>query len=109
MTESTQNKYPWRATIRTLTAYIVAVFGVIAVAVPIIGEEFGPILSERALAWITSITLIIGMLTSTVTRIMATPQIDELLDVVGLSSEPKRAMIESLESNERNSNEPPAN
>ena len=85
---ATQEEYPWRATLRTIVAYIVVALPVYAIGVPILMDEVGEYLPEGAVAWLTASALFVGGLVATVTRIMAIPSVNEALGNVGLSASP---------------------
>ena len=85
---ATQEEYPWRATLRTIVAYIIVALPVYAIGVPILMDEVGEYLPEGAVAWLTASALFVGGLVAAVTRIMAIPRVNEALRNVGLSASP---------------------
>lgn len=100
---STQTKYPAQATKRTAAAMVAAVPIAVAVLIGlaevlgIISEQFSESFSENIQALIaTTIGLFIGIATI-LTRILAIPAVNHLLEKVGLGAEPKKALKESQE------------
>lgn len=100
---STQTKYPAQATKRTAAAMVAAVPIAVAVLIGlaeilgIISEQFGESFSQNIQALIaTTIGLFIGVAT-VLTRILAIPAVNHLLEKVGLGAEPKKALKESQE------------
>lgn len=87
---ATQEEYPWRATLRTIVAYIIVALPVYAIGVPVLMDEVGEYLPEGAVAWLTASALFVGGLVAAVTRIMAIPSVNEALRNVGLSAAPGR-------------------
>lgn len=79
---STQTRYPWRATLRTAFAVIVG----LAAALPAIVAASGVPETSGA------VSIALGVATG-ITRVMALPQVDELLRkfMPWLATEPKNA------------------
>ena len=86
----TQETHPWRATLRTVVAYLVVALPAYAIGVPILLDEVGEYLPDGAVAWLTGTALFVGGLVAAVTRIMAIPSVNEALRNVGLSAAPGR-------------------
>lgn len=84
--EATQVAHPWRATARTAAATIIALIPVLAVALPILAEELGPHLPVSVTAALGGTAVVLTALISAVTRIMALPQMQPLLEAVGLGA-----------------------
>ena len=82
--------HPWRATLRTVVAYLVVALPAYAIGVPILLDEVGEYLPDGAVAWLTGSALFVGGLVAAVTRIMAVPSVNEALRNVGLSAAPGR-------------------
>lgn len=80
--------HPWRATLRTVVAYLVVALPAYAIGVPILLDEVGEHLPDGAVAWLTGSALFVGGLVAAVTRIMAVPSVNEALMNVGLSASP---------------------
>lgn len=75
---ASQSKYPWRATIRTLVAFVVglaASWGLVIGALDV----------DPGLEWVTVSVAIAGA----VTRLMAVPFVNEWLGRLGLAAEPQ--------------------
>lgn len=92
---TTQQKHPWRATARTLFAYLVAILAAMAVGLPIIEDGLGVYLSDRVKGALTILASLAGSLLAVGTRLMALPAVDDLLDMIGLRSAPKESNIDA--------------
>lgn len=79
--KTTQQRYPWKATLRTGLAVIIGA----ATAVPVVATILDDELSGWELATPLGQTVIVA---SIVTRIMAAPVVDRALSHVGLGSAP---------------------
>ncbi len=85
----TQVQHPWRATTRTILAYIVAAGIVLPIAYGIFAEYLGeyiPIDWLAALAWLVGLVVAVS---GAVTRIMAIPQVNDWLTRVGVGPAPR--------------------
>ncbi|BCW47891.1 hypothetical protein [Arthrobacter sp. StoSoilB13] len=79
---TTQTKYPWRATLRTVIAFI----GGAAVAAPLLYTAVTNQSPEAATgAGLTALTV-----AGAITRLMANPFVNEWLTKLGLGAEPKQ-------------------
>jgi hypothetical protein len=75
---TTQTRYPWRATLRTVLAFVVGLAASWAVVIQAAGVDPG-------LEWVSaSVAVAAG-----VTRIMAVPFVNEWLTKAGLGATPK--------------------
>lgn len=88
---STQQDYPWRATLRTFIAVAASSSFALAVAIPVLVDGMGVYMSERTRAWLLGVSVFILSLSATLTRIMAIPAVDKALRSVGMSSAPAYA------------------
>lgn len=78
MTQSTQQQYPWRATLRTVLAVLIpAILAAPEIVAAITQDEPG-----RA----TGILGLIVVVSGAITRIMAVPAVDRALARIGLGS-----------------------
>lgn len=82
----TQVKHPWQATLRTLAAYIVATLVAGAVALPLIADALNAYLPPKVVGVITLSAGVCATLTALTTRLMALPQVNDLLTRVGLGA-----------------------
>lgn len=83
---ATQTRHPWRATVRTVAAYIVAGVLFLIPAIPLIQEHLGPWLPDAWQVWLTGATAFLAALAGLVTRLMALPQAQRLLEAIGLGT-----------------------
>lgn len=75
-TEPTQTQHPWRATARTIFAGVVSVAAIWGLVVEAAGvDQTGPVIAATL------------ALAGGITRVMALPQVNELLGKIGLSAE----------------------
>ena len=86
--EPTQVKHPWKATLRTVLSYVLAVLTTISLALPIVQETMGHVLPPRALEALAWLTLVTGALVATFTRLMASAAINDQLAKIGFGAEP---------------------
>ena len=84
----TQVAHPWRATIRTGAAFLMALMLTIIAAWPIIDEQMGAYLGPDVRGAILAFVGFLGALTATITRLMANPAVNDLLTRVGLGAAP---------------------
>lgn len=76
--KTSQTKYPWRATARTVLAFVLGLAASWAVVIQAAGVDPG-------LEWVSaSVAVAAG-----VTRVMAVPFVNEWLTKLGLGAEPK--------------------
>lgn len=87
----TQVQHPWRAALRTALAYLLALAVVLPIAWGIITDELhqvGWTVPEPLGQIVVAIIAAITVLAAIVTRIMAIPQVSDLLTRLGLGPEP---------------------
>ena len=89
--EASQVRHPWRATARTIVAYTVAALAALAVGVPIVSDGMRGVLPPAALEFMGWLALFTGAMTATLTRLMALPEVDRLLRMIGLNADPSDA------------------
>lgn len=80
-TEATQEKYPWRATIRTIVQAVAGFASMWALMVAALGLD-------ESLPWVAASLAVTGA----ITRVMAVPEVNEWLDryVPWLAAQPKQ-------------------
>lgn len=83
---STQARHPWRATLRTIVAYLAIAGPALLVIIPIIQDELGPYLPDGWSVGLTGAAAVLAALIGMVTRIMAIPGVQKLLDMIGLGT-----------------------
>lgn len=86
---TTQVRYPWRAAARTALAYIVSAAVVLPVAWQIVEDglrEYIPPELMTSIAWAVGGMVAVA---TTVTRIMALPQVAEWMTKIGLGPSPR--------------------
>ena len=87
----TQVLYPWRAAVRTGLAVLVGLSVVLPVAWGIIGDELakhGWQVPEPVAAFVAALIAVVSVAAGIVTRIMAIPQVSDLLTRVGIGPTP---------------------
>lgn len=77
--EPTQTRRPWRATIRTALAVGIPAILLLPTIIQTIVDELGPNLPPRFTAWLLAAGVIITAVATTITRILAIPQVELLL------------------------------
>ncbi|GAA1333050.1 hypothetical protein GCM10009592_26400 [Brachybacterium rhamnosum] len=82
----TQVAHPWKATLRTVVAYVVAVVPVLLVAIPVVQDELGPYLPDAWVAWLGGVVAVLGAIVAAATRIMALEAVQDLLARIGLGT-----------------------
>lgn len=82
----TQVAHPWRAVVRTIAAYLVVAVPALLLIIPIVQDELGPYLPESWIVWLGTTAAVLAALVGAVTRIMAIPGVQKLLDMVGLGT-----------------------
>lgn len=90
-TEPTQVRYPWRAAVRTGLAVLVGLSLVLPVVWGIVNEELakhGWVVSAPLAAFVATLIAIVSVAASIVTRIMAIPQVSDLLTRAGIGPTP---------------------
>lgn len=81
-----QVRYPWRATVRTLAAFVVSALLAGTVALPIVADALGAYLPEQVIRAITVTAGVCAALTALTTRLMALPAVNRLLSQIGLGA-----------------------
>ena len=87
--QPTQTRYPWRATARTVVAYLLVALPAYLVIVPIVTEELGAYLPPKMTEILLASAAFVGALVAAVTRIMAIPSVNDALTGIGLSAAPE--------------------
>lgn len=90
---TTQQEHPWRAALRTAVQVFVALptflLGLAAVLALVAQDAFAEYLPEGWAAWLLAASLIVAALAGLLSRIMAIPAVDRLLErVLSLGSAP---------------------
>ena len=91
--EPTQVRYPWRAAVRTGLAVLVGLSLVLPVAWGIVNDELarhGWVVSAPVAATVATLIAIVSVAAGIVTRIMAIPQVSDLLTRVGIGPTPNK-------------------
>ena len=83
---STQQLHPWRTTLRTVAWYVVAVLAAIPLAAPIIRDQLGAYLGDRAVSAMMWTAGLAGALLAAVQRIVLLAPVAELLSRAGLGT-----------------------
>ena len=96
---SSQVKYPWRATLRTIAAVLLGTTTAFGTAMLIFRDEMLVYLSADAVNMITYISGVTLAISAAITKIMANPTIDEALSKIHLGSEPKYSAKRSADDN----------
>ena len=96
---SSQVKYPWRATLRTVAAVLVGTTTAVGTAMLIFRDEMLVYLNADAVNMITYISGVTLAISAAITKIMANPTIDEALSKIHLGSEPKYSAKRSADDN----------
>ena len=89
--EPTQVRYPWRAAVRTALAVLVGLSLVLPIAWGIVNEELaraGWVLTEPVTAAVVAVIAGVSAAAGIVTRIMAIPQVSDLLTRAGIGPTP---------------------
>ena len=84
----TQVQYPWRTAVRTALAYIVGAGVVLPIAYGIAADQLGQYVSPEVMAGIGWTVAVIVAVSTTVTRIMAIPQVNDWLTAIGVGAQP---------------------
>ena len=87
----TQVRYPWRAAVRTALAVLVGLSLVLPIAWGIVNEELarqGWVVTEPVAAVVVAVIAGVSAAAGIVTRIMAIPQVSELLTRAGIGPTP---------------------
>lgn len=82
----TQVAHPWKATVRTIVAYVVAGAALFVVAVPIVNDQLGAYLPDSWEAWLLGAVGVITAIAGALTRIMALDQAQRFLALIGLGT-----------------------
>lgn len=83
---STQEAHPWRASLRTAVQILVPALLLFVVAQPIITDQLGAYLPEAWAAWYAGAAGFLTACGAALTRIMALPAAQRLLEAVGLGT-----------------------
>lgn len=89
--EPTQVRYPWRAAVRTALAALVGLSLVLPVAWGIVNDELaraGWVVTEPVAAVVVAVIAGVSAAAGIVTRIMAIPQVSDLLTRAGIGPTP---------------------
>ena len=89
--EPTQVRYPWRAAVRTALAVLVGLSLVLPIAWGIVNDELaraGWVLTEPVTAAVVAVIAGVSAAAGIVTRIMAIPQVSDLLTRAGIGPTP---------------------
>ena len=90
--EPTQVRYPWRATVRTIIAVVLALGLVVPAAWAILGDELvraGLVLPEPVVQVVGWLLAVLAVVTGTITRIMAIPQVADWMTRLNIGPKPK--------------------
>lgn len=88
----TQIAHPWRATVRTIIAVVLALGLVVPAAWAILGDELvraGLVLPEPVVQVVAWLLAVLAVVTGTITRIMAIPQVADWMTRIGVGPAPK--------------------
>lgn len=88
----TQVAHPWRATVRTVIAYLLAAGIVVPAAWAIVGDELakaGLILPPEVVAAVASVLAVLAVITGALTRIMALPRVADWMTRLNIGPKPK--------------------
>lgn len=83
---STQEAHPWRASLRTAVTYIVAAAVLFVVAQPIIADGLSDYLPDAWQAWYAGAAAFLTAVGATLTRLMALPAAQRILEAIGLGT-----------------------
>ena len=89
--EPTQVRYPWRAAVRTALAVLVGLSLVLPIAWGIVNDELaraGWVLTDPVAAVVVAVIAGVSAAAGIVTRIMAIPQVSDLLTRAGIGPTP---------------------
>ena len=89
--EPTQVRYPWRAAVRTALAVLVGLSLVLPIAWGIVNDELakaGWVVTEPVAAVVVAVIAGVSAAAGIVTRIMAIPQVSDLLTRAGIGPTP---------------------
>lgn len=87
----TQVRYPWRAAVRTGVAVLVGLSLVLPVVWGIVNDELakhGWVVSAPLAAFVATLIAIVSVAAGIITRIMAIPQVSDLLTRAGIGPTP---------------------
>lgn len=84
--KSTQEAHPWRATLRTAVQIAVPALVLFVVAQPIIEDQMGAYLPDAWSAWYAGAAAFLTAAGATLTRLMALPSAQRLLERIGLGT-----------------------
>lgn len=89
---TTQQRYPGRATARTVLSTILSTLIVLGIIAPIVlgilQEELAEFLPDNVVAVLVTGAALLAAVSAALTRIMAIPAVDQALARIGLSSSP---------------------
>lgn len=89
---TTQQRHPWRATVRTIVQVAIVLGAAAIVAGPeivVFLEQFWP--GSPVGAWIVGAVAVLAGLAGLLARLAALPAVDRVLELVGLGSAPEAA------------------
>jgi hypothetical protein len=89
-TDPSQVSYPWRATLRTASAYLLAALIAVGAALPLVQEfvaQFWP--DSPIVAVVGTVSAIALALASLITRIMALESVNNFLTRIGFGATPR--------------------
>ena len=85
----TQIAHPWRATARTVVAWVVAVVVFLVAAIPIALEVAGPYLPPWFAGALAAALTVLTVLVTLATRLMQLPQAQPFLEILRLGPRPR--------------------
>lgn len=83
---STQENHPWRASLRTAVQIIIPALVLFVAAQPIVADGLGDYLPDTWAAWYAAAAGFLTALGATLTRLMALPAAQRLLEAIGLGT-----------------------
>jgi|SRR5690606_1543966 len=83
---STQVAHPWKATVRTGVAYLLAAIAFLAAALPILTDVMGEYLPPAWQAWLTGAVAFLVAVATLITRLMALAKAQDFLAKIGLGT-----------------------
>lgn len=82
----TQVAHPWKATVRTGVAYLLASIAFLAAALPILTEVMGEYLPPSWEVWLAGAVAFLMAMSTLITRLMALAKAQNLLAKIGLGT-----------------------
>lgn len=83
---STQVAHPWKATVRTGVAYLLAAIAFLAAALPILTDVMGDYLPASWQVWLTGAVAFLVAVATLITRLMSLAKAQNFLAKVGLGT-----------------------